>query len=153
MELIDQSRIMKGILDSYPYPIVFVDDTYTIRFLNRYAEYHYYQERGYGPLLGKSIFDCHDQESSKQRIRAAFEKMKKDGKEIFLKVNARNQRLYMQPVRDESGRLIGFFERFELNLEVGSEGLGAGLRPLGDFLGLVPPPLGPGGDPLWAERL
>lgn len=118
MELIDQIRIMKGILDSYPYPIVFVDDTYTIRFLNRYAEYHYYQERGYGPLLGKSIFDCHDQESSKQRIRAAFEKMKKDGKEIFLKVNARNQRLYMQPVRDESGRLIGFFERFELNLEV-----------------------------------
>lgn len=118
MELIDQSRIMKGILDSYPYPIVFVDDTYTIRFLNRYAEYHYYQEQGYGPLLGKSIFDCHDQESSKQRIRAAFEKMKKDGKEIFLKVNARNQRLYMQPVRDESGRLIGFFERFELNLEV-----------------------------------
>ena len=88
MELIDQIRIMKGILDSYPYPIVFVDDTYTIRFLNRYAEYHYYQERGYGPLLGKSIFDCHDQESSKQRIRAAFEKMKKDGKEIFLKVNA-----------------------------------------------------------------
>ena len=55
MELIDQSRIMKGILDSYPYPIVFVDDTYTIRFLNRYAEYHYYQEQGYGPLLGKSI--------------------------------------------------------------------------------------------------
>ena len=102
MELIDQSSIMKGILDSYPYPIVFVDDTYTIRFLNRYAEYHY----------------CHDQESSKQRIRAAFEKMKKDGKEIFLKVNARKQRLYMQPVRDESGRLIGFFERFELNLEV-----------------------------------
>ena len=33
--------IMKGILDSYPYPIVFVDDTYTIRFMNRYAEYHY----------------------------------------------------------------------------------------------------------------
>ena len=118
MELIDQSSIMKGILDSYPDPIVFVDDTYTSRVLNRYAEYHDYQERGYGPLLGKSIFDCHDQESSKQRIRAAFEKMKKDGKEIFLKVNARNQRLYMQPVRDESGRLIGFFERFELNLEV-----------------------------------
>ena len=37
--------IMKGILDSYPYPIVFVDDTYTIRSMNRYAEYHYYQER------------------------------------------------------------------------------------------------------------
>ena len=110
--------IMKGILDSYPYPIVFVDDTYTIRFLNRYAEYHYYKERGYGPLLGRSIFDCHNSESSKERIRSAFETMKKDGKEIFLKVNARNQRLYMQPVRDESGKLIGFFERFELNLQL-----------------------------------
>ena len=70
--------IMKGILDSYP--IVFVDDTYTIRSMNRYAEYHYYQERGYGPLLGK--------------------------------------RIYIQPVRDGKGKLIGFFERFELNQEV-----------------------------------
>lgn len=110
--------IMKGILDSYPYPIVFVDDTYTIRFMNRYAEYHYYQERGYGPLLGKSIFDCHHRESSKERIQQVFEKMKSDGKEVFLGVSARNQRIYIQPVRDGQGKLIGFFERFELNQEV-----------------------------------
>ena len=44
--------------------------------------------------------------------------MKQDGKEVFLKVNSRNQRLYIQPVRDGEGKLIGFFERFELNLEV-----------------------------------
>lgn len=114
----DNETIMKGILDSYPYPIVFVDDTYTIRFMNRYAQYHYYQERGYGPLIGKSIFDCHDTQAAKERIRSAFEKMKSDGKEIFIKVNSRNQRLYMQPVRDDTGRLIGFFERFELNLQL-----------------------------------
>ena len=107
----DMNVIMKGILDSYPYPIVFVDDTYTSRFMNRYAEYHYYQERGYGPLLGKSLFDCHN-------TPAAFEGMKKDGKERFVSVNTRNQRIYMQPVRDGEGKLIGFFERFELNLEV-----------------------------------
>ncbi len=114
----DNETIMKGILDSYPYPILFVDDTYTIRFMNRYAQYHYYQERGYGPLIGKSIFDCHDTQAAKERIRSAFEKMKSDGKEIFIKVNSRNQRLYMQPVRDDTGRLIGFFERFELNLQL-----------------------------------
>ena len=34
----DQTVIMKGILDSYPYPIVFVDDTFTTRFLNRRPE-------------------------------------------------------------------------------------------------------------------
>lgn len=114
----DMNVIMKGILDSYPYPIVFVDDTYTIRFMNRYAEYHYYQERGYGPLLGKSLFDCHNTPAAKERIQAAFEGMKKDGKERFVSVNTRNQRIYMQPVRDGEGKLIGFFERFELNLEV-----------------------------------
>ena len=86
--------------------------------MNRYAQYHYYQERGYGPLIGKSIFDCHDTQAAKERIRSAFEKMKSDGKEIFIKVNSRNQRLYMQPVRDDTGRLIGFFERFELNLQL-----------------------------------
>lgn len=43
----DEKTILKGILDSYPYPIVFVDNDYIIRYLNRYAKYHYYQERGY----------------------------------------------------------------------------------------------------------
>ena len=95
--------IMKGILDSYPYPIVFVDDTYTIRFMNRYAEYHYYQERGYGPLLGKSIFDCHTKESSKERIRRAFETMKQDGKEVFLKVN-QPEPAVVHPARPGRGR-------------------------------------------------
>lgn len=83
--------------DSLPYPVVFVDREYIIRYMNRYAQYHYYQERGYQDLMGQSIFACHDKESSRERIRAAFEKMKRDGKEMFVGVNARNQRLYMQP--------------------------------------------------------
>lgn len=53
----DEKTILKGILDSYPYPIVFVDNDYIIRYLNRYAKYHYYQERGYRDLIGKSLFD------------------------------------------------------------------------------------------------
>ena len=42
----------KGILDSYPYPIVFVDNDYIIRFMNQYAKYHYYQQRNYDNLIG-----------------------------------------------------------------------------------------------------
>lgn len=114
----EEITILRGILNSYPYPIVFVDNTFTIRYLNRYAKYHYYQERGYSDLVGKNIFDCHDLEGSRERIKSAFRKMESDGKEMFVGVNARNQRLYMQPVRDESGKLIGFFERFEMNLRI-----------------------------------
>ena len=52
----DENTMLKAILNSYPYPIVFVDDTYTIRYMNRYAQYHYYQERGYKELICKSLF-------------------------------------------------------------------------------------------------
>ena len=112
----DQSTIMQGILDSYPYPIVFVDTDYIIRFMNRYAKYYYHTERGYGNLIGNSLFDCHGKDTSRERIMQAFEKMKSDGKEVYIGVNTRNQRYYMQGVRNEAGELIGFFERFELNL-------------------------------------
>lgn len=44
--------------------------------------------------------------------------MKSDGKEVFVGVNLRNQRIYMQPGRDREGRLLGFFQRFELNLRI-----------------------------------
>ena len=114
----DELVMLRGILDSLPYPVVFVDSSFIIRYMNRYAQYHYYQERGYRDLIGKSIFSCHNKERSRERIRTAFEKMKLDGKEMFVGVNARNQRLYMQPVRDGEGQLIGFFERFEMNLRI-----------------------------------
>lgn len=114
----DELTIYKGILNSYPYSIVFVDSNFTIRYMNRYAQYYYYQERGYSNLIGKCLFDCHDFAASRQRIEKGFEKMKSDGKEMFVGVSARNQRIYMQPVRDEEGNLIGFFERFELNLRI-----------------------------------
>ena len=42
----EEIEILKGILNSYPYPIVFVDNDYIIRYMNRNAEYHYYEEKG-----------------------------------------------------------------------------------------------------------
>ena len=52
----DELVMLRGILDSLPYPVVFVDSSFIIRYMNRYAQYHYYQERGYRDLIGKSIF-------------------------------------------------------------------------------------------------
>ncbi len=50
-------------------------------------------------------------------IKSSVEKLKNHGKEIFLTVNERNERIYIVPVRDKNGDLIGYFERFELNLQ------------------------------------
>jgi DUF438 domain-containing protein len=112
----NENEIQKYILDSLPYPIIYVDTDHIIRYLNKAARYRYYQVRGYGDLIGKSIFDCHT-EGSKEKILQAIEKLKNHGNEIFLNVNVYNQRVYINPVRDDDGNLIGYFERFELNLQ------------------------------------
>ena len=110
----EKIEMLEGILNSYPYPIVFVDNDYIIRFMNKNAQYHYYEERGYKNLIGKSLFDCH----SNERIKKVYEGIKSNGKEMFVCVTARNQRVYMQGVKNEKGEWIGFIERFELNLQM-----------------------------------
>lgn len=111
-----EMELLRAILDSYPYAIVYVDSDFIIRHMNRYARYHYCVERGYGDLIDKSLFDCRAPQS-REKIADAFHAMQKDGKERFIGINARNLRIYMQPVRDLAGKICGFFERFELNLQ------------------------------------
>lgn len=112
----EKDKILNYILDAYPYPIVFADCDHVIRYMNKMAEYHYYSERGYSNLIGKSIFECHGR-NSEEKIREAIEKLINHGNEIFLGVSVKNQRIYINPVRNEHGVLIGYFERFELNLQ------------------------------------
>ena len=50
-------------------------------------------------------------------IIRSVEKLKAHGSEIYLGVTTDNLRKYINPVRDENGELIGYFERFELNQE------------------------------------
>ena len=115
MEL-SKEQILSSILDSLPYRVVFVDTNHIIRYMNREAKYHYYQVRGYSDLIGHSIFECHN-EKSKEALIVAVEKLKKHGNEIYLGVSVRNERKYINPVRNEPGELIGYFERFEMNLQ------------------------------------
>lgn len=104
------------ILDSIPYRIVFVDKDHIIRYLNKEAKHHYYEVRGYDDLIGKSIFDCHT-EAAKEALKKAVQKLENHGNEIYLGVSVYNERKYINPVRNEKGELIGYFERFERNLQ------------------------------------
>lgn len=111
----EREKMLSYILDSYPYPILFVDCDHIIRYMNKRAEHHYYRERGYRDLIGKSLFDCHQNKKSEEIIRETVERLKKHANETFLHVNVRNERVYIVPVRDEDGELVGYFERFEMN--------------------------------------
>ena len=111
-----QEEMFGYILDSIPYRIVFVDTDHIIRYLNKEAKHHYYDVRGYDNLIGKSIFECHS-EKSKEMLIAAVAQLKQHGNEIYLGVSVYNERKYINPVRNEKGELVGYFERFERNLQ------------------------------------
>jgi len=114
--IMDELKMLRSILDAVPYPVVFVDTTHIIRYLNKRAKYHYYQERGYSELVGKSLFECHSEKSA-EMIKKTLDKFRNRQQEVFLGVNVRNERSYIVPVRDEQGELIGYYERFEKNLQ------------------------------------
>ena len=52
--MIDKEEL-ECILNSSPYPIVFVDTNHIIKFLNTTAKHLYYTQRGYDDLIGKSF--------------------------------------------------------------------------------------------------
>ena len=113
---LENKQLYKYIIDSIPYPIVFVDANHIIRFLNMQAEHWYYDQRGYDNLIGKSLFDCHN-DHSKDMIIKAVEKLKNHANEIYCGVTPQNYRFYLNPVRNSKGELVGYFERFEQNMK------------------------------------
>ena len=110
----EESKITKLLLEAIPYPVVFADLTHTIRYMNRRAVFEYEDQRGHRNLLGSSLFDCHNEKSC-QMIREIVGRFEHHSGEEFLMVTSRNQRVYVTPVRDEDGSLVGYFERYEMN--------------------------------------
>ncbi|WP_041726187.1 PAS domain-containing protein [Caldisericum exile] len=103
-------EILKGILNALQIEIVFVDTTHTIRFMNKFA-INNYKDRFGTDLVGKSIFNCHN-ENSKKLILKGFEELVqgKDKVQVF-----ENEKIkeYMIAVRNEKGSLLGYFEIIE----------------------------------------
>jgi PAS domain S-box-containing protein len=107
------ARIYESILDSINHPIVFVDNDHIIRYLNKPAKIRYYEKRGYSNLIGRSLFDCHSP-ASRDQIKRIHERLLSGEDEIFLKINKDQEKITVVGVRDSDGRLIGYFERFEM---------------------------------------
>jgi len=101
--------LMSLILDGLKDPFVFVDTDHVIRYMNKAALAHY--EEG-EELIGRSIMDCHNPQSCVM-ILEIFEAMQ-NGEEERLITNNEKHRIYMRAVRDDGGRLLGYYERYEL---------------------------------------
>lgn len=61
--IMEKIEMLEGILNSYPYPIVFVDNDYRIRFMNKNAQYYYRKkgknliERAYLIVIMKNLLE------------------------------------------------------------------------------------------------
>lgn len=113
----ENEKLYSHILDSMPFQIVFIDKDFIVRYMNREAMYQNFQVLGYKDIRGKSIFDCHKNPKSHERIRQLAREFEQNAPEKFSSVTDRNERLYFVPVRDENGEYIGMYERTELNLQ------------------------------------
>ena len=102
-------ELFEALLDSLKHPVLFVDTDHVIRFANKAAIAQYKKEKT--DLEGHSIFNCHN-ENSKRVILEVFESFQVGEEERMIVDNERH-RLFMCAVRDKTGELIGYYERFK----------------------------------------
>ncbi len=67
-------------------------------------------KKHYGDMTGKSLFECHD-EHSQAVIKDILSRLQAGAEEIMYKDTGK-KRICMRAVRDNSGRVLGYYERF-----------------------------------------
>ena len=104
----------KSVLEQDKAPVVLCDLEHTIVYMNRAAAMRYGNRGGYG-LVGKSLMGCHSPESQEliTRVLAWFAESP-DNNIIFESRNEEeNKDVYMVALRDDEGKLIGYYEKHE----------------------------------------
>lgn len=107
-------QFFKSIIDTDIMPVVICDLTHTVIYMNPAAAENYSKRGGYS-LIGKSLLDCHNEESN-AKIKAVIKWFSKDknNNRVFTFHNPKqNKDVYMIALRDEKGELIGYYEKHE----------------------------------------
>lgn len=104
----------KGIIDEDRCAVVICDLNHKIIYMNPSA-CEKYARRGGDRLVGKSLLDCHNAESTEKILRVLeWFKSDKSHNRIYTYYNEKeNKDVYMVALRDEQGKLIGYYEKHE----------------------------------------
>ena len=94
--------------------VLICDLSHTVLYMNpaaveRYAKY------GGAALVGRSLLDCHNARSRQliERVVAWFGERRENNR-VFTTYNPKeNKDVYMVALREEDGRLIGYYEKHE----------------------------------------
>ena len=104
------NQLFKSIIDSDSAPIVVCDMDSVVVYMNPKAIAYYHID-----LTGKDIRLCHHAESNEKiaRVLDWFMKSKENNVVYTFRNDEQNKDVYMVALRDESGNLIGYYEKHE----------------------------------------
>ena len=104
------SMFFKSVIDQDTAPIVICDLAHTIIYMNPASISRYHKD-----LTGKSLKDCHNAESNKkiERVASWFKENKENNIVYTSRNDKENKDVYMVALRDNSGALIGYYEKHE----------------------------------------
>lgn len=106
----------KSVVDMDIMPVVICNTEHIIIYMNPSAIKRY-RKRGGGSLIGKSLLECHNTESRKkiEKVLAWFKKSDNNNRVFtFSKKDDENDYdVYMEALRDDYGKLIGYYEKHE----------------------------------------
>jgi PAS domain-containing protein len=99
---------LAAILNSVKDPILVADCEHITRYMNKAAIARYDEGEA---LIGRSLLECHNEESQAVMVEILAEM--EHGLQERLITDNEKYRIFMRAVRDDDGRLLGYFERYE----------------------------------------
>lgn len=108
------NQFFKSIIDTDRQAVVVCNLEHIIIYMNP-AAVKRYEKHGGEKLVGSSLLNCHNPKSCDiiRKVIAWFEESV-DNNLIYTFHNAKDNRdVYMQALRDEAGKLIGYYEKHE----------------------------------------
>ncbi len=100
----------KSVLEQDLAPVVICDLKHTVVYMNKAAIERYHVD-----LIGKSIKNCHNAQSNEKidEVAAWFNESIKNNIVYTSRNDKENKDVYMVALRNDSGELIGYYEKHE----------------------------------------
>lgn len=108
------SVFFKSVIDMDTAAVVICNLEHDIVYMNPAAAERYKKSGGY-ELMGKSLLDCHTP-AANEKIKQVVDWFSKstDNNRVYTFYNAKeNKDVYMIALRDDSGKLVGYYEKHE----------------------------------------
>ena len=110
----DLFPFLKSVLEQDRSAVVLCDLEHTIIYMNPAAGERYAKNGGMA-LLGRSLLDCHSPKANEmiKKVAAWFGESREHNLIYTFHNEKENKDVYMVALRDEDGKLIGYYEKHE----------------------------------------